>query len=189
MNHVKVLFLFIGITLFSSCFESTPNISKFRPNLEGFETKIDIVRFDKIIFGLDTNNLSEASAKIQQNFPSFFEQYLNQILGTSISNPLKEKVLSGYINYPASKYTFDTISQVFQSVNDLSEQLMQLHACASYYGISNVSSIDTAILLLSEFSFDRAISDQYYLIPLDMALGTDFSPTSNLVFPFTSVLV
>lgn len=183
MNQVKVIVLFTSITLLSSCFESTSNISKFRPNLAGFVTKIDIVRFDDLIFQIDTNNISSACSEIERAHPTFFNQYLTQILGTTADSPVRDRIIQGYINYPASKFTYDTISDVFMSVDDLQEQLDQLSACVAYYGLKDHTPIDTAIFLMSEFSFDRAVSDQYYLLPLDMALGRTFFAYLELGIP------
>lgn len=76
----KIYFLFLSIIILTTACRhtSTPDISGIRVNLE-------LQRFEQDFFAIDTNNISAALPALQQKYPVFLADFVQNILGLSLS--------------------------------------------------------------------------------------------------------
>jgi hypothetical protein len=51
------------------------------PDVSNIKVQIDVKRFDKDFFTLDTTNVEASLNKLQQQYPTFLNDYLYNILG------------------------------------------------------------------------------------------------------------
>src|SRR5215211_5287242 len=74
MKRITV-WLVVFITLLSC------NGNKDVPNVSGIKIEIKLKRFEKDFFMLDTNHLAESLQQLQQKYPGFAIDFINNILG------------------------------------------------------------------------------------------------------------
>jgi hypothetical protein len=80
----------IAVLLFAaSCIYSCSD-EKHIPDVSNIKVQLDVKRFDKDFFTLDTNNVEAALTKLQQQYPTFLNDYLYNILGIE---PMPDSVI------------------------------------------------------------------------------------------------
>ncbi|MGH1338831.1 MAG: hypothetical protein ACRBFS_22135 [Aureispira sp.] len=180
MNAFFLLSFLSG--LFSSC-ESTIVEKQYLPNTEGVTANIDLVRFDQAFFNLDTTQLATSLGKLQERYPAFTTGYLQSFLNASL-NPRGLQRIQGFLRHPDTRYTYDTIQQVFDSLPEVQQQIQELATHYSYY-FPEQPPLTKAYTYLSDYHGDRlAILESGLLgLPLDMALGAGYTPYVFLKLP------
>ncbi len=109
------------------------NNKKNIPDVSGIKVNIQIERFDQAFFNTDTLNLSAELAKLQNQFPDFYTDFMQEILGVSgsatDSNTLKvtRTFLNGYTPI------FDSVAQQYQKTEWLKKELQKAFQFVKYY--------------------------------------------------------
>lgn len=180
MNAFFLLSFLSG--LFSAC-ESTVVERQYLPNTEGVTATIELVRFDRAFFNLDTTQLATSLAQLQQQYPEFTSGYLQSFLNAP-PNALGLQRVQGFLRHPDTRYTYDTIQQVFDSLPEVKMQLQELATHYSYY-FPEQPPLAKAYTYLSDYHGDRLAILESGLIglPLDMALGQGYTPYLFLKLP------
>lgn len=76
----KIYFLFLSaIILFTACRHSNA------PDVSGIQVKLELQRFEQDFFAIDSNNISAALPALQQKYPVFLADFVQNILGLSLS--------------------------------------------------------------------------------------------------------
>lgn len=180
MNAFFLLSFLSG--LFSSC-ESTIIEKQYLPNTEGITAHIDLVRFDQAFFNLDTTQLATGLQKLEETYPEFTAGYLQAFLNAS-TNPRGLQRVQGFLTHPDTRYTYDTIQQVFDSLPEVKTQLQELATHYSYY-FPEQPPLTKAYTYLSDYHGDRlaVLESGFVGLPLDMALGVGYAPYTFLKMP------
>lgn len=115
-QYVLTLLIVIGMY---SCSDG-----KKRPNLSGMDVTLQVQRFDKDLFRLDTNNMQEGLRQLQQKYPSFLDDFLANILGISPQDPRAAEVLKQFISefqpvYASAQKKFGNFSEYSGQVNEM----------------------------------------------------------------------
>lgn len=172
-----LLILFFGT--FSACEVITTEPSRYVPDTKDIDIKIELMRFDQDFFSLDTTQIDAALTQLQQKYPLFTDSYLYSVL--RIPDPsVKGQIVKGYMGYEPTQYTYDTIQQVFSDMQDIQTQLQELATYFEYYNYMNQAPLTKGIAHLCEYSYDRAVGNGFVPLPLDMALGEDYPPYTQL---------
>jgi hypothetical protein len=75
----KTTLYFFIVVLLAACANNKENT----PDVSGIKVDLKIERFDKDFFNLDTNNLVEGLQRLEANYPAFYNDYMQGILGVN----------------------------------------------------------------------------------------------------------
>jgi hypothetical protein len=85
----KISLFFILSTAIIAC-NNKPN----GPDVSGIKADVKIERFERSFFSIDTNNISQSLLKLQQEFPGFYFDYMQNLLGVSGSDTSYNTVMA-----------------------------------------------------------------------------------------------
>jgi hypothetical protein len=114
------------IVLFSSC-----NNGKNKPDVSHIKTDVEIERFEKSFFSLDTNNLAQGMAGLRNEFPRFYPVFFQDILlinpMDTANFPIIRQVISSYGGI------YDSIQNKYKDLDWLEEDLEENFRFVKYY--------------------------------------------------------
>ena len=122
-----VLFILLFIPFFSC------KNKKGIPDVSGIEVSVPVVRFDKVFFSIDTNDIPAGLQKLQQQHPGFYLDFMQQILGvngadTSLKTiAVTREFIRGY------KSIFDSLQSSYNETIWLQKELEQSFRFVKYY--------------------------------------------------------
>ena len=103
------------------------------PDVSNIKVDVPIERFDQSFFSLDTNNLSAGLIKLKNDYPHFYPDFMNEILGVSGSDTNKNTI-------DVCKYFISGYAQVYSDLNKkysdpawLKRDLEQSYQYVKYY--------------------------------------------------------
>lgn len=178
---IKTISAWLCVILLIGC-----NNKKNIPDVSGIKADIQIERFDQAFFSTDTSNISGGLEKLQNQFPDFYTDFMQEILGVSgsatDSNTLiiTRAFLSGYTPI------FDSVARQYQKTDWLKKELQRGFQFVQYYFPKYESG--KIILFLGPFDAPGVASTQYGLaVGLQQFAGKDFSvyqtPQMQEMFP------
>lgn len=124
MKHV-VLTIILGICLISC------SNNKNRPDISKVQVSTTLVRFDQELFRLDTNNMAVGMQTLMQKHPSFFSDFMNNILGIPANDPQAVLVLKAYIK--EFQPVYGLTQKTFQNFTPYARELDQMLRYVKYY--------------------------------------------------------
>lgn len=104
-----------------------------KPDVSNIEVKLDVKRFEKDFFALDTNNLDQSIQKLwQSDYHNFMRDYTGKLLGldgvdTAMWNALIKQFIREY------KPIYDATTSFDKEVNDAAEELKVAMKYVRYY--------------------------------------------------------
>ena len=109
-----------------SCSESkkSPDVSNIKVNLE-------VQRFDQDLFNLDTSNMQASLVKLQQRYPSFLKDFMDNILGIPIEDPEAPIILKQYIKEFQPVYALT--QKKFADFSLYSKEVIEMLKLVKYY--------------------------------------------------------
>jgi hypothetical protein len=78
INMKNILLFFLVCFFLFACTNTSDG-----PDVSNIKVEIPIERFDRSFFSLDTNNISSGLRKLQNDYPDFYPDFMNEILGVS----------------------------------------------------------------------------------------------------------
>lgn len=168
-------FFIIAMTTVVFCSCGSRNI----PDVSGIRVSVPIGRFDRDFFTADTMQTERAMMGVQQRYPYFFNDYIQNIVfadvsDTSLSVP---DVINQYKRNVRPIY--DSIQVKFPRTTELQEQLEQGFRFVKYYYPSyKVPKVVTYAGLIGDPSV--ALTSNAMAIGLQMYLGKNFSAYNTL---------
>lgn len=101
------------------------------PDVSDIKVKLDVKRFDKDFFTLDTTNVEVSLNKLQQQYPTFLNDYLYNILGIEpIPDSVTSKVKRFIFDY---KPIYDSVQAVFASTDKTEKEIKRGFQFVKYY--------------------------------------------------------
>jgi len=125
---MKSLFLSVFIALLFSC-----NNKSNAPDVSNISVDIKLERFEKSFFVIDTNNVSPGLIKVRSEFPDFYVDFMQNILGVSGTDndsttvAVTKKFLSSY-----SFFAVD-LEKKFNNTTALEKDIKQGFQHVKYY--------------------------------------------------------
>jgi hypothetical protein len=116
----KIAFLLLLFAL-ANC-----NTKTDAPDVSGIKLDLATKRFDQQFFSIDTLNLDQDMARVQQQFPDFMGLYLQNIVG--VDNPAAVKAF-----YALYKPVFDSSQLVYKNFSPVEKELKQSFQYVKYY--------------------------------------------------------
>jgi hypothetical protein len=117
--------LFIGLVLFSSCSNSEKT-----PDVSGIKIALTTQRFEKDFFAMDTSHPVPALMKLQEQYPSFFADYSEKILGIE-GDGTAGTVITSFLNSYRSIY--DSANLIFSDFSKFEKQIIHGLQFVKYY--------------------------------------------------------
>ena len=126
---MKKIAAFLSIVIFSfSCKNgnNTPDVSHIKIDLT-------LERFEKSFFSIDTNNLSSGLQKVRSEFPDFYPDFMQNILGIS-GSPNDTSTLSVSKKFLSSYYSFEKeLEKKFSNTTGIVTAIKQDFRFVKYY--------------------------------------------------------
>jgi hypothetical protein len=164
----KISLFVILITTLIAC-----NNKPKGPDVSGIKADVKIERFEKSFFSLDTNTISQSLLKLQQEFPGFYFDYMQNLLGVSGSDTSYNTVMA--VKQMIGSYSsLNTIVQKkIGDIGKIEKELEQSIKYVKYY------FPDYKIPKFTSFigTLDApgvALTDNYIAIGLQQYAGKDF---------------
>jgi hypothetical protein len=173
----KRIYLFFGLLILLSSQACTPNKGKNIPDVSHIEVELEIQRFEKDLFALDTNQLAEELPGLREKYPQLTEFYFPILLGmqdTPLDSPEFPEKLKGFLSWPQARALYDTCMQVYPDLTALKEKLEEGFRFFKYYFPER--DIPKVYTVITEYlgAVILTPNENAVLIGLDMFLGPDF---------------
>jgi hypothetical protein len=154
------------------------------PDVSGIKVDLELQRFERDFFALDTNDLSSGLAKLQAKYPVFLGDYIQKVLGlpplaagSPETSTLLKKFLSDY------RPIKDSAEKVFTSFDESKESITEgLRYVKHYFPqyktpdklITFIGPMD-AYFEASTAGYGDALTTDALIIGLQLHLGSNFS--------------
>ena len=151
LKHRLYYMAMLGLVLGLFCCEVNKN-----PDVSNIEVDMNVVRFDRLLFELDTTNMAASYQQLESKHPAFTELFFNHILpikSTFAERQAKdfETDLSKFINDDFCRSLYDTTQIVYPDLEDTAEEIKQMLKYATFY-FPDVN-VKTLYAYISEFGF------------------------------------
>lgn len=126
---IKPATIFLVILLF---FVSCKN-GKQSPDVSGIKATLQVQRFEKDFFAIDTNNIAASLPVLQQKYPVFFADFIQNILGLSVADGSGRADSAIRLFLRDYKIVKDTSDKVFADLGKIEHDIKQGIRIAKHY--------------------------------------------------------
>lgn len=124
----KITYCLLIALVFWSC-----NNRGSGPDVSGIKVDLKLERFEKSFFAIDTNNIAQGLIKTHGEFPDFYPDFMQNILGVS-GNPADTTTLSVTKNILRSYTSFASdLKKKFSNTTQLENELKRGFQFVKYY--------------------------------------------------------
>ena len=167
---------FILLSLAGLFFSCQSDTAKNIPDVSDIQIEVELNRFEKDLFSIDTTNLEQGLSTLETKYPEFSNIYFNNILHSGGPNNSREYHLAFMkqflSNYGVQKL-FDTTSLLFQKFEPFEADFQQAFAFLKYY-FPDLPTPDITTFI-SEFGVGTFIyKEQSLAVGLDFFIGESF---------------
>lgn len=170
--RLLVFGFFLGITFFA-CQRDQDNNA---PDVSDIELELDIRRFEKDLFAIDTNQVEAELAQLEAQYPEFSQIYFQHILGSKderLAPAGHLAYVSGFLKHPAVRQLYDTTMVVFSNMEPIEKEFTKAFKYFKYYFPDK--PIPDVTTFISEYSMGAFIYQENSLgVGLDLFLGADY---------------
>ncbi|MCF8296391.1 MAG: DUF2268 domain-containing putative Zn-dependent protease [Saprospiraceae bacterium] len=172
LKNLFIVFLFFTfICINVSCHHKR----KLDVDVSDIDVNINIKRYGKTLFSLDKSNLKEELIKIQSDYKFFLNADLNDTINVF---QIRE-----YLNDPMLINLSEETFKQYPDLNNLKKDLNSAYKHYKYYfPLRREHDVFTYISGL-DYEYPIKISDNNLIIALDMYLGSEFQPYSQIGLP------
>ncbi len=181
---VKILYklslIIYVIFIITSCEQDK---GKNIPDVSHIEVDVNINRFEKALFSLDTNNITLGLKQLNTAYPDFMNVYFTNIVA-NLDNPEEtvEESASMLLRSPALQYLYDTCQLAFPELTNLEKDFEQMFKYQKHYFPDR--AVPKVVTFISEYALGSFTLDDALLgIGLDFYLGQDHIGYSPMLFP------
>lgn len=147
------------------------------PDVSHIPVEVNIRRFDRDLFSLDSSRLEDQLAQLEANYPAFSQVYFGQILGSTDPRIAPEghiPYVRGFIQHPPLRQLYDTTQVVFPDMKPFEDDLSQALRYLKFY-LPQTQLPAEITAFISEYTLANFIYDQNSLaIGLDFYLGENY---------------
>ena len=170
-NTFVVLFFFFFL---SACSDSSKG-----PDVSDIKVEVPVERFDKDFFSIDTNNIADGLLQLMKNHPTFYTDFMQQILGVSGSDSNKvtldvcRKFISGY--FPI----YQSLNKKYNDVSWIQKELQQAYQYVRYY-FPNYKTGSVVFFIGPLDAPGVAVTNAGLAVGLHQFGGRDFPPYQSM---------
>ncbi|MEM6377511.1 MAG: hypothetical protein AAF705_04805, partial [Bacteroidota bacterium] len=125
-----LVFGLIGLLMLSAC---QTDQSVDTPDVSDIEVNLELRRFEQDLFQLDTNQMEEGLAQLEQRYPAFAALYFGQLMGAKSAPEGFENYVKGFVTFPEVRKLYDTTTLVFDNLDRYQEELTDAFRYYKYY--------------------------------------------------------
>jgi len=154
-----------------------------KPDISGIEVDINIQRFEKDLFAIDSSNYQGQLAQLQQKYPNFYSLYTDELLSLRTNPKMsKEEQLLFFVKNKDIKALYDSCQFKYNDFNSLEQSYSTAFKYFKYHFPNR--KIPTIITHISEFGPAVSNLDSTLIaVSLDMFLGKDFPFYESIRLP------
>jgi len=147
------------------------------PDVSNITIPVEMKRFERDLFSLDTNNMAAGLANLETDYGEFGDLFFRKILGSKDSTVAPEgheAFVRGFITYPAVRHLYDTCQVVFPNLDGLKKDFGQAFQFYKYYFPLQPLSGEV-VTYISEYSIGGFLYDGNSIgVGLDFNLGEKY---------------
>lgn len=167
---MRTIFCFIAAAcIFFSCKNNDiPDVSNIKVDLK-------VQRFEKDFFAIDTNNILNELQRLRIKYPSFINDYTNQILGFDYKTPPDS--LTKYIHLFVRDYRFvkDSADKLFADLDPQVKEIKKGLQFVKYY-FPTYNPPHQIITFIGPFDgYSDVITSDAFAVGLQLHMGSNFS--------------
>jgi len=172
--------LLLTSVLFVGCGDDA---SRNAPDVSHISVQVNIQRFDRDLFSLDTADLQAGLERLATAYPDFLPFFVAEIAHDQTNpNETPLEAIAGFLNAPQVQRLHDSCQAAFPDLTRLRADLEQLSRYYRHYFPDR--PVPRFVTAVTEFVGDAyAVNDSLVMIGLDMFLGENFSGYNPDYFP------
>lgn len=177
-GRLILITLTVLTTLLAACGGDRGDI----PDTSGIGVNLKTYRFDKDLYGLDTNHLGEGLAKLKQKYPAFLDYFLDTLMAYNIHGNYNDTVdgiregLKPFLVFKDYADLQDSIEAHYPDTKDVDAKLEDGFKLLKHYfpnaPVPQIIYLNLGLSTWPAFPLDSNTE----CIALDMFLGDNFSP-------------
>ena len=172
-----IIYLFTSLIVWQGC---SPD--KSAPDISHIDINPNVVRFEKVLFEMDTSNVGVEIQQILEDHPTFGEVYLYQIIGQPRTD---EQVVINTRTFVADTFIRDLYEESMARFDDFTPYEEELKESLKYFKYyfpeKTTPDIYTCITGFEVGSF--TVGDPIVGVSLDFFLGPDYTDYPLTLFP------
>ncbi len=177
-----VKYLFILLTLFfllhTSCQRDTLN-----PNIKNIPLEIKINRFDKELFEMNTDTLSEGITFFMDKYSDFFDIFSYHVINIGVpGDDYFPEYLLMFVTDELNKEVYNETISLFNDLSELENTFTNAFKRYKYYFPDK--DVPVIITYISRFNHPCFTVENYIGIGLDKYLGSDSPYYKSLSLPY-----
>lgn len=147
------------------------------PDVSHLNASLAVERFERDLFGLDTNQVATELANLAQVYPDFLDIFTANVLDIgAVDDPTPAQLdfLRGMIQFPALRRLYDTVQVVYPDLEEVRAELEQALRYYQYY-FPDQPVPQRLVTYISEYTYAAFVyGDNDLAVGLDMFLGADY---------------
>ncbi|MEM6321272.1 MAG: hypothetical protein AAF960_26680 [Bacteroidota bacterium] len=168
-----VLFFIVASGITSCLNDKDKNI----PDVSDIEVSLTINRFEQDLFAIDTSQVAEGIAELEEKYPEFTDFYLTRAL--QVKKPWDttgayREYVRGFLTFPFVKELAQKVDSVYGDFRPIEKELTQGFQFYKYYFPEK--TVPEFYTFISEFTYGIVLppEDNTMAVGLDLFLGKDF---------------
>jgi hypothetical protein len=143
------------------------------PDVSNIKVQIDVKRFDKDFFALDTNNVEASLNKLQQQYPTFLNDYLYNILGIEpMPDSVTKKVKRFIYDY---KPVYESVQSTFAATEKTQKEIAKGCQFVKYYFPEYKLPQHIVTFVGPVEGYANVLTNEGLAVGLQLYLGSDYS--------------
>ncbi len=175
-NYTKLLpqFILLALIFLASCGSNTNKPAA--ADVSDVDVEVDIKRFEKDLFSIDTSQIEKEVTALQDKYPSFFDCFATNIMGFKHPRDTGKEYLarlSPLLNYGGFRAAYDSTMEQYSSIDFLRKDSKEAFRYFKHHFPNK--QIPGLVTFISEYSYGViTCGDSIVGIGLDLYLGKDF---------------
>lgn len=124
----KLLFLLLPLACIIAC-----NNKKDTPDVSDIKVDIPVIRFDRAFFSIDSTNIPSGLQKLRQQYPDFYTDFMEQILGVDGSDTSRKTMYVTHEFLKSYRAIYDSLLVVYKKPEWLQGELQHAFQYVKYY--------------------------------------------------------
>ena len=173
MQRYGIIFLFVIILITSFGCKDRKKINIKLKETEKVKLDLKIIRFDRMMATLNTENFESKLKEIESKAPEMYKLYIEQVTRAGLVND--QMYIKRLKPFVLDEYSQELYSDVWKKFPDLKKTENQLSEVFSY--INHYFPKDTIpkfYSMVSNFFHEANCSDNMIIVSLDLFLGADY---------------
>lgn len=178
MSQAKFFILLILAYSLMSC----GGDSRYIPDVSKIDAPMEVQRFDRDFFAMDTANLAASMQQLYSKYPDFAPIFINHVLGGALVGDTLGNTRA-FLAYPYSRKLYDTTQIVYANDASLQAEMSELAKFYRYYFPKDSTPIRRLYTFVSIYKYGIIVLDDAVAVGLDFFLGeqhADYQSVENL---------